>query len=79
MRGMSVSKREGGEGRVMSVKTDIIVKILCRCPQCRGVNRFVVDWDRPRKTSKCQVCGEIIPTGAYRTIATSNDPNHPIF
>ncbi len=76
---MSVSKREGGEGRVMPVKTEIIVRILCRCPQCRGVNRFVVAWNNVRKYSKCQVCGEVIPTGAYRTSVTSNDPDHPIF
>ena len=62
------------------VKTNqAIVQVLCRCPQCQGVNKFVVDWDNPRKYSKCQVCGEVIPTGGYKIMATSNDRNHPLF
>ncbi|MBA7648704.1 hypothetical protein ES703_56492 [subsurface metagenome] len=57
----------------------IIVQVLCRCPQCRGENKLVVDWNNPRKLSKCQVCGEVVPTGAFKIIATSNDRDHPLF
>ncbi len=62
------------------VKTDqVIVQAICRCPQCRGVNKFVVDWRSYRIYSKCQACGEVIPTGAYRIMAISNDRDHPLF
>jgi len=56
----------------------VIVQMLCRCPQCRGVNKLVVDWNKPRKYSKCQGCGEVIPTEAYKIIATNNDLSRPI-
>jgi len=79
MRGEGVVKRKGGEGRGMVRQRQVIVQVLCRCPQCLGENRFVIDWNHPRIYSKCQVCGEVVPTGAYKIIITSNDQDHPIF
>lgn len=69
-----------GEGRRDSM-TDkmVIVQLLCRCPQCRAVNRFVINWNKPRSHSKCQGCGEIIPTDGYKVIVFTNDQRNPLF
>ena len=56
-----------------------IIRILCRCPQCKGENKLVLDWNSPRRTTKCQACGEIIPTGAYTVLLASSDQRQPIF
>lgn len=56
-----------------------IVQLLCRCPQCQEVNKFVLDYSNPRKYSKCQGCGEVIPTGGYRVIMLNNDLMRSIF
>ena len=55
------------------------VQILGRCPECGHVNKIVAYWASPRKISKCSGCGEVIPTGAYKVIALSNDPRYPLF
>jgi len=56
-----------------------IVRMLCRCPQCRRENRVVVSWDYPPKYHKCGGCNELVPLGGYKVLTLSNDPQNPIF
>ena len=72
-------EREGGRREVINRAKVSIEWMLCCCPQCRGVNKVVFDWNNPKKYHKCQLCNEVVPLGAYRVIATTNDPHHPIF
>ncbi len=76
---MGEHEREGGRRREPSGAKHIVVQMLCHCPECGGINKFVIDWNYPRNYSKCQVCGQHIPTGGYKVIAHTNDLNHPIF
>jgi ribosomal protein S27E len=76
---MGESEREGGRRSKPRAAGPITVQMLCRCPQCRAVNQFVIDWNKPRKLSKCQGCGEVIPTGGYKVIAHTNDLTNPLF
>ena len=76
---MSVSKREGGRGNPQTSTKVCIVQLLCRCPECRGVNKFVLDYNHPRKYSQCQVCRSHIPTGGYQVIMLNNDLSRSIF
>ena len=76
---MRASEREGGRGNPQNPTEVVIVQLLCRCPECRGVNKFVLDYDHPRLFSKCQVCGSHIPTGAFKIIVLNNDLSRPIF
>ena len=76
---MRESEREGGRRGQQKPAKVVIVQLLCRCPECRGVNKFVLDYNSPRKYSKCQVCGQHIPTGGYKVIMLNNDLMRPIF
>ena len=76
---MREPEREGGRRRAPRAADPVIVQMLCRCPQCRAVNQFVIDWNMPRKFSRCQGCGELIPTGGYKVIAHTNDLRNPLF
>jgi len=72
-------EREGGRRRRQMALKVISVEMLCRCPQCRGVNKVVVDWNNPKRYHKCQVCDSLIPLGAYRVIMLNNELSNPIF
>jgi ribosomal protein S27E len=72
-------EREGGRRGQPSSASVCIVQLLCRCPQCLAANRFVLDYNKPRKYSKCQGCGEVIPTGGYKVIMLNNDLSRGIF
>ena len=56
-----------------------VVQILCRCPQCKGENKLVINWINPRRYSKCQACGELIPTDGYKIVMLNYEPGNSIF
>ena len=68
------SKGGRGEGSTKNMPSNDNEYVYCRCPQCFGGNYFVVVRAKPRAYSKCQHCGEVIPTGSYRLLMRSNTP-----
>ena len=58
---------------VKKARKRVMVQILCRCPECMGVNKFVVDYNNIRPMSNCHCCGAMVPTEAYLVIALTND------
>ncbi|MBA7601976.1 hypothetical protein ES703_09061 [subsurface metagenome] len=56
----------------------VIVQILCRCPQCGAENKVVADYNMRKRLHKCIGCQELIPLGGYKVMAMSNDPRYPI-
>ena len=71
---MKEHEKEGGRRSNMTTYQLLNEYLYCRCPQCLAPNYLVLAQAKPRKYSKCQGCGEIIPTDSYRVMISSNEP-----
>ncbi len=50
-----------------------LVYALCVCPKCGGYNQIIYRYGRMLEYSKCNVCGELVPTESYQVKAYGSD------
>ena len=75
VKGDEVAKGKGEKGEQVSR----FMRMLARCPYCQEMNRVVFYWAQEPKYHRCQGCDQLIPFGALRVMALSNDILNPIF
>jgi len=66
----------GGEnppGGVKSYHKPALVYALCLCPKCGGYNQIIYRYGRMLEYSKCNVCGELVPTEGYQVKAYGSE------
>lgn len=68
-----VPKGEKPRGQERERKLPPIVTLLCLCPQCGGGNKVVTPYPNTKPYHKCLECEQVVPLGAFRVIAFSNE------
>lgn len=75
-----ITRGGGGEKEVQGetrggIRSKVnVMYLFARCFQCGGPNWLALDRNKVRPYSKCQACGEIVPTESMIMVSEDYDP-----